>query len=98
LQDVPESQRTSTGLQKVSPLPSPVQWSTLEYFEDEGTDEDQFQFFWYSAARYGHLEVMQWAHQQGYSAAWNLDHVWGGYIGANTCAKTSTDNFMLCSG
>ena len=41
-----------------------------QYFEDVGTGTDQLVFFWFNAARYGRVEVMEWAHQQGYSRIW----------------------------
>ncbi len=37
----------------------------MKYFEDEGADTEQLQFFWFNAARYGHVEVRGWAHQHG---------------------------------
>jgi len=49
------------------------------YFEDEGTARKQLEFFWENAARHGRVEVMQWAHQQGYSSAW----------GSNTCRRAA---------
>jgi hypothetical protein len=39
--------------------------SHSKYFEDEGADTEQLQFFWFNAARYGHVEVRGWAHQHG---------------------------------
>jgi len=57
-----------------------------KYFEDEGTEIKQLEFLWCSAARYSRVEVMQWAHEQGYSVIWNLQNDWGGSIGATTCA------------
>lgn len=41
-----------------------------KYFEDEGAGEDQVRFFWYSAARHGRVEIMRWAHRQGYTSIW----------------------------
>ena len=42
-----------------------------KYFEDEGTGEDELQFFWFNAARYGRIDVMEWAHQQEFSDVWS---------------------------
>ena len=46
-----------------------------KYFEDEGTNSttntEQLKLFWYSAARYGRLEIMEWAHRQGYALVWS---------------------------
>ena len=42
----------------------------MKYFEDEGTGRERLRFFWLNAARYGRVEVMKWARQQGYSAVW----------------------------
>ena len=45
----------------------------LEYCREE------LLFFWYNAARYGRVEVMEWAHQQGYSRLWeNTDYLFMG--------------------
>jgi len=41
-----------------------------KYFQDEGTDIEQLRFFWSNVARYGRVDVMEWACRQGYSAAW----------------------------
>ena len=51
-----------------------------KYFQDkEGTDKEQLRFFWENAARYGRLDIMEWAHQQGFSHA----------SSACTCAKAA---------
>ena len=42
-----------------------------KYFEDAGTDSEQLEFFWYYVAGYGLVDVMAWAHRQGYSLGWN---------------------------
>ena len=47
-----------------------------KYFEDaEGTTTtnttEELKLFWYSAARYGRLEIMKWAHRQGYARVWS---------------------------
>ena len=42
-----------------------------KYIDEEGTDTKQLRFFWYAAARHYRFEVMQWAHQQGYSTGSN---------------------------
>jgi len=55
-----------------------------KYFDDKGTGTEQLQFFWYSAARYGRMEVMQWVHEQGYSDVRNQD-----YIGIQTYTKAA---------
>lgn len=41
-----------------------------KYLEDAGTEIEKIALFWHSAARYGRLEVMEWAHQNGYSFMW----------------------------
>lgn len=41
-----------------------------KYLEEAGSDIKKIAFFWYSAARYSRLEVMEWAHQRGYSHVW----------------------------
>ena len=58
-----------------------------KYFEDKGTGKEILTFFWENAARYGRVEVMDWAHQQGYSTVWN-PYV-GESIGSKTCAKAA---------
>jgi len=45
-----------------------------KYFQDEGTGIEQLVFFWESAAKYGCVDVMEWAHRQGYSAAWEQEN------------------------
>ena len=51
-----------------------------KYFEDEGTAKKQRESLWDNAARrHGCVEVMQWAHQQGYSVVW----------GSNTCQRAA---------
>ena len=57
-----------------------------KYFEDKCTGLKQDEFFWYNAARYGRLEVMEWARLQGYSVAWKIGWF---YIGPKTCAKAA---------
>ncbi len=42
----------------------------LEYTEGDEF-EDRARTFWYCAARYGRLGVMEWAYQRGYSRVWN---------------------------
>ena len=41
------------------------------YFEDAGTDSEQLIFFWYNIVRYGRVDVMEWAHRQGYARVWD---------------------------
>jgi hypothetical protein len=59
------------------------------YFEDAGTGDKDLAFFWYSAARYGRVEVMQWAHQAGYTAIWNQENEYDGYIEFDIYAKAA---------
>ena len=66
------------------------------YFQDKGTGKAQFLFFWENAARYGRLDVMEWAHQQGYSAAWNLERYPFHSIGSIVCKKSSRVWTTLC--
>ena len=61
-----------------------------QYFDDVGTGTDQLKLFWYGAARYGRVKLMEWALQQRYA------HVWfekEGYqrisIGAKICSKAA---------
>ena len=42
-----------------------------KYFADEGTGYEQLKIFWCSAARYGRLEIMKWAHREGYARVWS---------------------------
>jgi len=42
-----------------------------KYFENAGTDTEQLRLFWLNVARYGRVDVMGWAHEQGYSRVWN---------------------------
>jgi len=61
----------------------------MKYFQDKGTDIDQLVFFWYNAARYGRVDVMEWARNQGYSDVWtqdNDDDFRVSSIGSFTCA------------
>ena len=61
-----------------------------KYFQDERTSKEKLVFFWANgAARYGRIEVMEWAHQQGYSAAWEQKHDWQGSNGPHTCQKAA---------
>jgi len=60
-----------------------------KYFEEEGTEIKQLEFLWCSAARYSHVEVMQWAHEQGYSVIWNLQNDWGGVYWSNNMRNKS---------
>jgi hypothetical protein len=60
-----------------------------KYFEDEGTGISQLRFFWYNASRYGRVEVMEWAHQQGYSAVWNQQCDPWSSLGSRTCEKAA---------
>jgi len=66
-----------------------------KYFEDEGTGIKQLRFFWLNAARYGHLDVMEWAHEQGYSAVWTqrYDHDWWG--SCRICQKAAEYGQLL---
>ena len=62
-----------------------------KYFEDEGTGKDhQLQFFWYSAARSGHVDR--------YLATCYQEQYWGGVLLMFSSVKPSLDNLMLCSG
>ena len=40
------------------------------YLEGAGREIEKIALFWRSAARYGRLEVMEWAHQHEYSFMW----------------------------
>ena len=42
----------------------------LEHTEGDEFD-DRSRTFWYCVARYGRVEVMEWAHQRGHSSVWN---------------------------
>ena len=44
-----------------------------KFFQNEGTDTKELEFFWYNAARYGRVEVMVWAYWKGYSAVWTQE-------------------------
>ena len=46
-----------------------------KYLENERTGRKQKAFFWYHAARYGCLDVLEWAYQQGYASvgAWDFN-------------------------
>ena len=49
-----------------------------KYFEDAGTNTKQLIFFWYNVStRYGHVDVMEWAHTQGHSRVWNAQFLRG---------------------
>ena len=67
-----------------------------KYFEDEGTEIKQLEFLWCSAARYSRVEVMQWAHEQGYSVIWNLQNDWEGLLEQNMCNKSGQVRTTLC--
>ena len=59
-----------------------------KYFEDEGTGYEQLKLFWRSAARYGRLEIMRWAHQQGYARVWSqIDESYAADNAVVTAAK-----------
>lgn len=85
-----------------------IQTMDKNEWEQELELEEKFLFFWNNAAKYGRLEVMEWAHQQGYShvqclerLAWNkrlgrkLRPRWG-YTRAQMLS--STGNSMLWNG
>ena len=42
-----------------------------KYFEDAGTGSEQLELFWYNGARYGRVDIMEWAHRQGYARVRN---------------------------
>jgi len=60
-----------------------------KYFEDEGTGKDKLEFFWDNAARYGRVDVMEWARQQGYHQHVYVDLEKFSYIGKNTCRRAA---------
>jgi len=57
-----------------------------KYFQDKGTDTKHLKYFWFNAARYGHVDVMEWARNQGYSDVRTQTHDWRGSISSFTCA------------
>ena len=59
-----------------------------KYFEDAGTDAEQLRFFWCNVARYGHVDVMEWAHRQGYSQLWYEQFHWSNF-GTQVCMKAA---------
>jgi len=59
-----------------------------KYFEDAGTDYEQLRFFWCNVARYGRVDVMEWAHQQGYSRVWS-EQFHGRIVGYQVCMKAA---------
>jgi len=67
-----------------------------KYFEDEGTGTKQLQFFWCNAARYGCVDVMEWAHKQGrgYSANWGQLGCFHN-IGASACGRAAAKDGQL---
>jgi len=64
-----------------------------KFFSDKGTGKDQLEFIWLNAARYGRVDVMEWAHEQGYSAIKREEwQPWLGCwnpFGAHTCKKAA---------
>jgi len=42
-----------------------------KYFEDAGTGSGHLIFCWYNLARYGRVDIMEWARRQGYARVRN---------------------------
>jgi hypothetical protein len=96
----------TTGESVTSSISCAQQYLEEEVNTDDDQQDDDYQFdysycealafFWYKAAKFGRLEIMRWAGQQLYHAAWWLEP---GYnrstIGSN---QPSTDNLKFCSG
>jgi len=59
-----------------------------KYFEDSGTDTEQLEFFWLDVARYGRVDIMAWAHEQGKSRVWN-ERFCGRNIGNQVCRRAA---------
>ena len=66
-----------------------------QYFDDQGTGTEQLRLFWYSAARYGRVDVMEWAYQQGYSRVWKERYMHA-YIGEKICAVAAQYGRLSC--
>ena len=63
-----------------------------KYLGDAGTDNKQIAFFWHSAARYGHVNLMEWAYERGYARFWKEreePHFFSDFIGKGTCRKAA---------
>ena len=82
--DLTNNRRSTTGGSVTSSISC-----AKKYFEDAGTGDEDLAFFWYSAARYGRVEVMQWAHQAGYTAIWNQEDECDYHIEFDICAKAA---------
>jgi hypothetical protein len=65
------------------------------YLEYAGEDAEQHARFWFCAARYGRVGVMEWAHQRGYSRFWNTHPSYGERrINVDAC-KSAAENGQL---
>ena len=59
-----------------------------KYFEDAGTDSEHLIFFWLNVTRYGRVDVMEWAHREGYSRVWN-EGFRGRNVGDQLCRRAA---------
>jgi hypothetical protein len=67
-----------------------VNGTHAKYFDNRGIGVgEQLVFFWGNVARYGRVDVMEWAIEQGYSSFWNQRRNYYEYFGANICAKSA---------
>ena len=68
-----------------------------QFFEDEGTDTKELRLFWHSAARYNRIEVMIWAHEEGFSSVWQgNDPNRRGYFKHSPCSQAAKYGHLSC--
>ena len=68
-----------------------------QFFEDEGTDTKELRLFWHSAARYNRIEVMIWAHEEGFSSAWQGNGPsYRSYFEHNPCSVAAKYGHISC--
>ena len=68
-----------------------------QFFEDEATDSKQLELFWYTAVRYNRIEVMIWAHHQGYASVWKeTDWASSVLVKNNLCSRATKYGHLSC--
>jgi len=70
---------------------SSISRATRTYSGHAGDNTLQLALFWDCVARHGRVGVMEWAHQQGYSRAWNTRYDYYRSIDVKTC-ESAADN------
>jgi hypothetical protein len=60
-----------------------------KYFEDAGTGPKELELFWYNGARYGRVDVMEWANRQGHAWVWTNKRLRWSNVDKQVCIRAA---------